>query len=144
MNSNYKVLPIEKIISLLSYFTMGIVGLIWSIIAFATKKQMRFFLKYNIIQSIFISIVLAVFKLVLDIILSILALIPFLTSAIATINWFISIKVISIFYFSFSIFELLIYLLLIYISIGILIGKIFYIPVLSNIINKTIKHYEWV
>ncbi|MBQ8887048.1 MAG: hypothetical protein IJY61_05035 [Candidatus Gastranaerophilales bacterium] len=142
MNNSYKVQPLEKIISILSYFSMGIVGLIWLIIAFVTKKHLKFFLKYNIVQSLVISIFLAIFKLILDIILSVLALIPFLTGAIATINWFISIKVISIFYFSFSIFELLIYILLIYITIGIFIGKIFYVPILSHIINKTMKRYE--
>lgn len=142
MQPNYKVLPIEKIISILSYFTMGIVGLFWLIIANLLKKKLRYFLMYNIVQSMLISVFLAVFKLILDIVLSILALIPFIDGILAVFNWFISVKVISIFYFSFSILELLIFILLCYVSIGVLIGRLFYIPVLSDFINKVMKNYE--
>lgn len=142
MYNSYKIQPVEKIISLLSYFSMGMVGFIWLIIAFRLKKQLRYFLRYNIIQSIIISIIFAVIKLITDILLSILVLIPSLDRIIATINWFLSIKVISIFYLSFNIFQLLLFILLSYISIGLLLGKIFYIPILSNIMNKVVKNYE--
>ena len=77
-HNSVKILPIEKIISILSYLTMGIVGLIWFIIAHFLKQKLKFFLMYNIAQSMVISIFLALIKIGLDIILSILAKIPFL------------------------------------------------------------------
>ena len=48
--------PIEKILSALSYITAGGVGFVWLIIAAVTKKIVRPFLMYHIMQSIFISI----------------------------------------------------------------------------------------
>lgn len=142
MQPNQKILPIEKIISVLSYFTMGIVGLLWLILANVLKKRLKHFLMYNIVQSMLISVFLAVFKLILDIVLSVLSIIPFIDGILAVFNWFISVKVISIFYFSFSILELLIFVLICYISVGVIIGRIFYIPTLTDIVNKIMKNYE--
>ena len=75
-HNSTKVLPIEKIISILSYLTMGIVGLFFIIIAFLKKQKVKFFLMYNIAQSMVISIFLALIKLGLGIILEIIAKIP--------------------------------------------------------------------
>lgn len=143
MQPNQKILPIEKIISVISYFSMGIIGLFWIILANMLHKKLKYFLMYNIVQSMLISVFLAAFKLILDIVLSILSIIPFIDSILAVFNWFISVKVISIFYFSFSILELLIFTLICYISIGVIIGRIFYIPILTDLINKIMKNYEW-
>ncbi len=134
-----QVMPVEKIISVLSYLTMGIVGLIWLIIAYFLKKDLRYFLKYNIIQSMFISILLAILKLALDIILSIIAKIPFIDIIAAAINFIISFKVLFIFNLSFSIFEICLHLLFFYIIIGIFFGRIFYIPYLTDFMNKIVK-----
>ena len=69
-HSNNIISPIEKIISVLSYVTMGIAGLLWLILAYFLKKKLRYFLMYNIAQSMIIAIILAIFKLLTDIILS--------------------------------------------------------------------------
>ena len=105
-NNNEPVLPIEKIISILSYLTMGIVGLVWLIIAYYIKKKPKYFLAYNIYQSIIISVFLAIFKLLIGLILSVIALIPFLDFIVALFNLIISLKIITlpIFHFSFSAF----------------------------------------
>ena len=141
MQPNSKILPLEKIISILSYFTMGLFGLFWIILAHILKKKLRYFLQYNIVQSLLISIFLAIFNLLIDIIFSILSLIPIFDRIVANFNWFISVKVISIAYFSFSIFELIIFALLIYISFGILINKISFIPGLTGLVQKIMKNY---
>lgn len=139
-----KVLPIEKIISILSYISMGTIGLIWIIIAHILKKKLRFFLMYNIVQSMLIALFLTALKLIIDIILHIVSLIPFLGFIAAGFNLFISIKIIKItsLGLSFTLVELLLSILIIYIILGILAGRIFYIPYLSRFMQKILKNYE--
>ena len=135
MRSNsFPASGMEKIISILSYFSMGIFGLIFLIIAYFFKKKIKFFLMYNIAQSMIISIFLALFNLVLKIFLQIINLIPFLKKfSIYILN-----KT-SLFGLSFNKIEIIIFILLIYISIGILAGKIFFVPFLTKIM-KTVMH----
>lgn len=145
MPHNYtKALPLEKIISVLSYASMGIIGVLWIIFAYVMKKNLRFFLMYNINQSIIISITLAVIKLALDIILPILAVIPILNYISAIFNYLISIKLIRLYPLgiSFTILELAVFLILAYICVGVLSGRIFYVPVLTNLMQKIMKNYD--
>ncbi len=143
-HNTVKVLPIEKIISVLSYFTMGIIGLVWLLIAHFAKKKLRYFLMYNIIQSMVIAILLAILKLTLNIIFSILALIPFINIITAKLNYIMSVRILilPIFNLSFNIIEIIIHLILLYIIIGIIMGKIFFIPYLTNFISKLLKSYN--
>lgn len=138
-----KILTIEKIISVLSYMTMGIIGLLWLIIAHIKNKKLRFFLMYNVVQSMVIAIFLTIIKIGLDIILSILGKIPILDFVAAIIYYIISFKIIRFYSLgiSFTAFELLLFLLLIYIIVGIILGRIFYIPYLSDFMKKTMKNY---
>ena len=77
MSSNQTAVSnIEKIISVISYFTMGIAGLIYIVISYLLKKHTKFFLMYNIAQSMVISIFLALLNLLLGIILQIIIAIP--------------------------------------------------------------------
>lgn len=143
-NFQHNVLPIEKIISAFSYITMGIVGFLWIIIAHLMKKRLKYFLMYNIVQSMFIAIFLAIFKLIIDIFLSIISLIPFIDFVAAIINILISFKILTIpfLHMSFTIIELFIYSLLIYLIWGISIGRIFYVPFLTGIMQKVMKSYN--
>ncbi len=135
---------LEKIISALSYMTMGIVGLIWIIIAYSNKKNLKYFLMYNISQSMLIAVLLAIFKISLDIVLSILARIPVLSYIAAIFNYIISVKIIRIYGLgvSFTVFELLVFVLLSYIIVGIILGRIFYVPVLTSTMQKIMKKYR--
>ena len=143
-HSNNIISPIEKIISVLSYVTMGIAGLLWLILAYFLKKKLRYFLMYNIAQSMIIAIILAIFKLLTDIILSLIAKISFLDFIMAIFNLVISFKIIRISNsgISFTILELLLLMLLGYIIFGILFGRIFYIPYLRKIKKKVMKTYK--
>ncbi len=143
-HNSTKILPIEKIISVLSYITMGIAGLIWIIIAYFRKQNLRFFLMYNIAQSMVISIFLALIKIGLDIILSVIAKIPFVDYIAAVIYFLLSFKVIRIYglNISFTLLELLVILLIGYIITGVVLGRIFYIPFLTDLMNRTMRHYK--
>ena len=145
MSLNYsKVLPLEKIISILSYASMGIVGVLWIIFAYVMKKNLRFFLMYNISQSMVISITLAIIKLALDLILPILSVIPILNYISAIFNYLISIKLIRLYPLgiSFTILELIVFIILAYICIGVVVGRIFYVPVLTNLMQKIMNNYN--
>lgn len=143
-NNSIKVLPIEKIISVLSYLTMGIVGVLWIIIGYISKKNLRYFLMYNICQSMIISVFLAIFKLLFDIIMSLLSVVHILDYVTAIFNYLITIKIIRIYPLgiSFTILELAVFIFLIYICIGIVFGRIFYIPLLTNFMKKVMNNYS--
>lgn len=143
-HNSHSILPIEKIISAFSYITMGIVGFVWIILAYVLKKRLKYFLMYNIVQSMIIAIFLAIFKLAVDIVLSIISLIPFIDFIAALLNIVISFKILTIpfLHMSFTLIELFIYCLLIYIIWGITNGRIFYIPFLTGIMQKIMKSYN--
>lgn len=142
-HNSVKILPIEKVISVLSYLSMGIIGLIWFVIAYYRKQRLKFFLMYNIAQSMVISIFLALIHLMLDIILSIFAKIPFIDFIAAVIYYIFNFKILRIYFLnlSFTVPELLIVLLIGYIITGVILGRIFYIPFLTDLMSKTMKNY---
>ena len=145
MNYNAtSVKPIEKIISILSYLSMGIIGLIWFLIAYYNKKNLKYFLMYNISQSMVIAIFLAIIKLILNIIIPILWIIPVINNLASILNFIFSVKIIRLYFIdmSFSIFEFLVFILLLYIIIGILNGRIFHIPLLTKIMKNAMKNYN--
>ncbi len=141
-NNSTQVLPIEKIISVISYLTMGIIGLIWLIIARFMNRKTKHFLLYNITQSMVIAIILAIFKFCTDIIFLIISKIPFLDFIVAILNFVISIKIIRFqtLGFSFTLVELFIIILLLYICIGVILGRVFYVPFLTDFMQKIIRH----
>ena len=141
-HSNTNVSPIEKIISTASYLTFGMVGMVWLIVAYLLKKQLRYFLMYNIAQSMLISILFAIINIALGVIFRILAIIPFLGIIAAKLNLLISAPIIRTPFMSFPIIPLIVTLLLIYIIAGIIVGRIFYVPLLSNIMNKAMSSYR--
>ena len=140
-NDKIKILRTEKIVSVLSYVTMGIIGLIWIIIAHFMNRKIKYFLLYNIVQSMIISIILAIFKLLTDILLLLVSKIHFLDFLAAIVNLLISVKIVRFqtIGLSFSLIELLVFLLLVYICIGIFFGRIFYIPFLTDFMQKILR-----
>lgn len=144
MQNNIKVLPIEKIISILSYLSMGIVGLLWIIFAHVLKTNLKYFLMYNISQSMVIAIILAIFKLLTSVVLSLISKIAFLDLIVALFNLIISVKIIKIHALgiSFTLIELFVFILLAYICTGVILGRIFYVPILSKLMNKALSSYK--
>lgn len=134
-----KILPFEKICSIFSYCTMGIAGLILMLIAYLSKKKLRYFLGYNISQSILLGILLAIFKFFLDNVLQVLAKIPFVDSICGLIYTIFVYKFINLGILSFNLLELIVYGLIIYISVGIIKNKIFFVPLLTNLTQTIIK-----
>lgn len=137
----FTIAPAEKVISILSYFTMGIAGLIWILIAYFLNKRLKFFLMYNAVQSMVISIFLALLNLVFNIIFQIMALIPGFNKIAINITIFLQHRI-NIFSLSFNLVETVVFLLLFYISAGVLAGRIFYVPVLTTVMKKVMHSYR--
>ena len=131
----------EKVLSLFSYFTMGIMGLIWVIFAMILKKRLKFFLMYNIVQSITISLFLALFSFVINFVIKMLIAIPFSKVLGIGIKMFLQ-KRIFISALSFNSAEVIIFLLLIYISVGVLHSRFFYVPFFSDITKGIMRSYK--
>ena len=133
---NHKPFGIERIISALSYLTMGFVGFIWLIIALIRKTNLTTFLKYHIFQSIFISIGYVLLCLILGFILNLLSFIPIINILAAQIALFFNAP----FIFGYSIIQTAIYILLFYLAITSFMGMYSRIPWVSDIIEENTRY----
>ena len=80
----------DKIISGLTYLTFGLVGFIWLIITHIRRDRLSSFVKFNIFQSIFISILLYLTGLVLSILLNLVQIMPIIGPVTVNMAYFLS------------------------------------------------------
>lgn len=135
-NRTFEPLPIEKIISALSYFTMGIVGFVWLLLGAILKLGLRPFLRYHIYQSLFLSFLFFILSVGLSLVLGLLSYIPFIGGIISTITFLIATPLFG----SFSVLNIIFFLFMAYLIITSLAGKTTYIPWVSNIIKANINY----
>lgn len=126
---------LEKIIATFSLFSVGIFGIIWFFISYFSKRKISVFLKFNINQSIIIGVILYIINVTNNFLISTTIKYKNLNFISEFINSFFVIKKVRFYEFglSFSYFELLLFAILIYLFIGILLGKKFFLPFISNI-----------
>lgn len=130
MSANIKT--IDRIISFFTYISAGWVGFIYCIILYIGKKNPSHFLRFNVFQSIFISLLYFVLASVIGFVSNILLHIPILN---AIISWFILLFNKPIF-LQYSIIQTLTVILVLYLSITSLLGKYPRILWISKIIDK--------
>lgn len=134
MQYNYQSpLPIERIISALSYLTMGAVGFIWLILGAVMKQNLRPFIKYHIYQSIFLSLMFFIVSSLLALVLNILSYIPIIKIAVAALTFLLTTPV-----FVFSVIEFVLLAFWAYLVITVIQGKYTFVPWVSNIIKDNI------
>ena len=126
-NSN-EPYPVEKIISALTYLTAGFVGFIWLIIAAFTKKTVRPFLMYHILQSIFLSILFYLLSVLGQMVYVILYRIP----VINAIPYFINMPLPLI---GLSLIQVLTTTVILYLAVTAFMGMYSYIPWVSDVIK---------
>ena len=124
-NNNSQPLPMEKIVSVLSYLTCGFVGFLFILIVFFSKLNLRPFLKFHIYQSLFLSLLYAVFVYFFG---------P-LTFFIRPLNHLCNVHII----WNLTISDIFIFGVLAYLCIGVLMNKYSYIPWVSDIIKYHVK-----
>ncbi len=128
----------ERVIAVLSYVTSGIVGIIWLLLAALAKSKLKPFLKYHIMQSIFLMLLYYLAAHLLIFVLNILTYVPFFNAIISTLNFFLNISLLNFGPFHMSIINILIFLFIIYLSYGTLKGRYVYVPWASNVIKGNI------
>ena len=122
----------ERIISALSYLTFGIFGVIWIVYINVAKKPLTDFAKFNIFQSILLSVILTVIAYAYDILLNKFGvIIPILGKILRPFDLFINQTPI---YLGFSISGLIITILMMYLIILVILGKRPFVPFISNMI----------
>lgn len=127
----------DKLVSITTYYTFGLTGIIWliaSILIF--KKPVVSFCQYHIYQSIFISILLAVLSMLLNIIFQLTAKIPYIGDLIGhTALWLFGVPV----FYTFSLFNFIVFIIISYLALGALFGKRTYFPFVSDIIRANFR-----
>ena len=132
---------VEKLIATFSLFTVGMFGVIWLIITYFTKRKLSDFLKFNIIQSITIGIVLYLVNIFNNLLITLSTKYKAFNFLTDIINSIFTIKKVRFYELglSFSYFELLLFIVLFYLFIAILMGKKFHLPIISKIANSLSK-----
>lgn len=122
-----KPYAIERLLSAASYLTAGFVGFIWLIIAALLKKQVRPFLMYHIMQSIFISIVFFLVSHLAGLVYVILYKIP----VINAIPYLLNMPMVA----GLSVIQLFTTTIILYLTITSGMGLYSYLPWISDIIK---------
>lgn len=132
---NSKPYLIERIVSGLSYPTMGLVGFVWLLLGLFTNAKLRPFVQYHIFQSIFISIALILLNMLLGFMLNILSAIPFLNIIVLNISMFLNAPIL----LNFSVIQLVVNITLLYLCISAFWGHYSYVPYVSEIIEQNVR-----
>lgn len=128
----------DRFVAISSYFTFGMTGVIWLIASYLIfKKPLNGFLSYHIYQSIFISVLLYVIGMFLDIAFNLTAAIPFIGPVVKYLNLYLF--NLPIFY-TFSLVHFIICIIIVYLSLGALLGKLSYFPFISDVIRANFRN----
>ena len=125
----------DRIISFLSYITAGWGGMIVLVVMYFRKKTPSHFLRYNAMQSIFISLLYFIIAMGLGLILKFLSYIPFINYLVAQIAFFFNRPLL----LDYSLILLFTTCLIAYLAISSLLGiypRVYWIS--KNIIDRNV------
>ncbi len=125
----------DRIISFLSYITAGWGGMIMLVVMYFRKKTPSHFLRYNAMQSIFISLLYFIIAMGLGLILKFLSYIPFINYLVAQIAFFFNRPLL----LDYSLIQLFTTCLIAYLAISSLLGiypRVYWIS--KNIIDRNV------
>lgn len=126
----------DRIVSVLSYVTFGIFGIIWLIFTKVTNRHTGMFAYFNMFQAMFFSIVLAAISILYGIAINVLSAIPIIGNIAKAFHLYFNATPM---YFSCTISGLLVNMLLIYLCVMSLIGKKPYLPAISETVDININ-----
>lgn len=136
--SNYKntqtIAVSEKIIAALTYLSVGIVGFLWIVMAAVAGKKLKPFIRFHAYQSIFLSVLYAVFSKAVEFLYGILYFIPFVGVKIFHPLYFYLFDyklILGVSIVDFSVLAIILYLVIIS-----LMGKFGNIPKVSDLIKQ--------
>ncbi len=122
----------DRLISCASYLTAGWAGLIFCVIFYFRKKHLSRFLRFNVFQSIFISLLYFVLAMGLGLICELLSKVPFINVAVSFVYFLLSRPII----LDYSIVQILVLGLVVYMSLFSLLGKYPRVYWISKIIDN--------
>ena len=125
----------DRTVSVLSYLTAGWAGIIVCAVLYFRKKSPSHFLRYNVFQSIFLSLLFFVLALGLGLVFKFLSYIPFINYLVAQIVLFFNRPVV----FDYSVIQTFIITLVIYLSAFSISGKYPRIYWISQIIDHAAR-----
>ena len=125
----------DRIAAVLSYLSAGWVGMIICVIMYFRKKNITHFLRFNIFQSIFISLLYFVLAFGLDLICKFLSYIPFINYLVAQISFMLNRPVL----FNFSVIQTFVTGLVFYMMIFSALGKYPRVYWVSKIIDHAAR-----
>ena len=123
----------DKIVSVLTYYTFGIFGLIWLVYAYLAKKSINSFCIFNIYQSIFISVILYIISLLWGIAIGFISVVPLIGKFMVSLDIFINQTPM---YFSFTLSGFVLMVFLSYLAVLSFLGRKPFVPYVSNIIRS--------
>ena len=133
MQTSNEPYAIEKILSAATYLTASFVGFVWLIIAALSKKTVRPFLMYHILQSIFISMLFFVISLIW-------VPISYLVNFIPLVNLIpIFLQTPLPFAFGLSAIQVFTTTVILYLAITSFLGYYSYLPIASDIIKGNLR-----
>ena len=126
---------VDRLVAFLSYITAGWFGMIYCIVLFIAKKMPSCFVRYNVFQSIFISLLYFVLSFGVGLILKFLSYIPFLNYLVATITFQFNRPVL----FDYSLIQVFMIGLTIYMAMISLLGRRPRVFWVSRIIDNSVR-----
>lgn len=121
----------DRIVSFLSYITAGWAGLIFCVILYFRKKLPSRFLRFNVFQSIFISLLYFILCMVLGFIFDLLLHVPFINYLVSQILLIFNRPV----FYDYSIIQIFMIGLFLYMALFSLFGRYPRIYKISSIID---------
>ncbi len=126
---------VDRLVSFLSYISAGWFGMIYCIVLFIGKKMPSMFVRYNVFQSIFISLLYFVLSFGFGLLLKFLSYIPFLNYIVATITFQFNRPVI----FDYSFIQAFMIGLTIYLAVISILGRRPRVFWVSKIIDNAVR-----
>ncbi len=130
--SKSSVVFFDRLVSCISYLTAGWGGLIYCVILYFRKRKPSHFLRFNVFQSIFVSLLFFVLSMGLGLILEFLSYIPFINALVAQISYIFNKPL----FFEYSFVQLLVLGLFVYMALFSLFGKYPRVYWISKIIDN--------
>ena len=134
MRNSSSVSILDRLIAAATYISMGMVGFIWLIFCAVTKTNLKSFLKYHIFQSFFLVMAYFLFNIFVNLVVSILGIIPLINILVYKILFFFTAPIV----FGFSIISFTVLVVIVYLVLTSLQGKYSYIPWFSHIIDSNV------
>lgn len=135
MQKSYSVGIFDRLVSFVSYLTVGCVGMIVIILMYFRKKTPSHFLRYNVYQSIFFSLLFCVISLGLDLLFKFLSYIPFVKYLVAQISFMFHRPIL----FDYSAIQVFMLVLIFYTAGVSLLGRIPRVYWVSKIIDNVAR-----